>query len=125
MTDPMLEALRAADEAARQACHAYYATLGMTLDPVGPNVLYDQIGTLYGLLCKVEQIAGHLRDNARRLSHDPASLRSADDTDPGLHAAAADSFLDEAADAARDAARRVNAAWSEISPVGMSIVAAS
>lgn len=110
--DPMLAALRAADEHARTACHAAYGSAPTLSD------IYDRAGALHGLLSKVEQLARHLADDAAAIGSHPASLYSTDDTSPADHANAARDHLTTASMAIDVAVTDVNDAWSHLSPIG-------
>lgn len=112
MTDPTLTAMRAADEAARTACHAAYDA------PRTPSSVYDRIGTLHALLSKVEQLAEHLAADARSLAR-TEGLYSTDDTAPADHLDdAVEQLLGAKADIGH-ACARVNEAWSQVSPIGV------
>ena len=87
--------------------------------PGGPNVRYDQIGALRGLLAKTEQIAGHLAADADRLAARPDGLRATDATGPVEHLAAAGAVLRGASRTVAEAKRVTDIAWSHISPVGV------
>lgn len=87
MTDPMLDALNAAAEAVRAANHA-------ASKPEYPSDLYDRVGALADVLRKLEQLTGHLADQAQQLADvPPHGFRSDDAADPVQHARDAAEFL--------------------------------
>lgn len=97
MSDPMLDALNKAAEAVRAANHA-------AAKPEHPADLYDRVGALVDILRKLEQLTGHLADQAHQLADlPPAGFRSDDRGDP----------VEYARDAARDLRRAAagSTAW--------------
>lgn len=71
---------------------------------------------LHDLLCMVEQLARVLGEQVGTMSAE--GLSSTDDIGPGAHLGRASSELAMAAQAIEQAARHVNDAWSDLSPVG-------
>lgn len=87
MSDPMLDALNAAAEAVRAANHA-------ATKPQYPSDLYDRVGALVDILRKLEQLTGHLSDQAHQLAEfPPPGFRADDGGDPVQHARDAADFL--------------------------------
>lgn len=110
--DPTLTAMRAADDAARTACHAAFNA------PRTPSSIYDRAGALCALLSKLDQLAEHLAADARHCAH-ADNLYSTDTATPAEHLAdATEQLLAAKADLER-AGDRVNNAWSHLSPIGV------
>lgn len=113
MAEPTLDAMRAATEHARLACHSAFDA------PSDPGSLYARTGALYDLLTKVECLTEHLRRAAAELAaHPPAGLFSDDAEPPAFHAGDAASSLLYATAAIQTAHRAVNDAWSVLSHLG-------
>lgn len=111
-TDPTLTAMRAADDAARTACHAAFNA------PRTPGSIYDRVGALCALLSKLDQLAEHLAADARHCAQ-ADNLYSTDATTPVEHLAAAiEQLLAAKADIER-AGDRVNTAWSHVGHIGV------
>ena len=112
--DPALAAMRAAAEHARAANHtAPHA-------PRDVAALYTRAGELHDLLCQVGQLARGLAVHveAALVDDPPAGLYSDDDTDPAVHAAAAETHLAAAGSALHGAITSVDRAWSALSHLG-------
>ena len=112
--DPTLAAMRAAAEHVRAANHtAPHA-------PRDVAALYARAGELHALLCQVGQLARGLAVHveAALVEDPPAGLYSDDDTDPAVHAAAAETHLAAAGSALHGAITSVDRAWSALSHLG-------
>jgi hypothetical protein len=106
--EPTLLAMRAAAEAARTANHAAYHA------PRTTSSVYDRVGALHDLLCKVEQLAGVLADDVGKLVED-SRLRSSERDDAATRARRARERLVDATWCVKQATDGVNDAWSDLS----------
>lgn len=112
--EPTLAATTAASAAARTANHAAYQA------PTGdPHNVYDRVGALHELLGRVERMTSQLGEHADRLPHAPGLFSDDGRPDPGIYAERAAARLHSASVLINDATDLVNAAWSELSHLGV------
>ncbi|MCW2905140.1 MAG: hypothetical protein JWO67_7405 [Streptosporangiaceae bacterium] len=112
--EPTLAATRAAAESVRTANHAaYHAPRGDT------GNIYDRTGALVELLGSTEQIARVLGQHADRLKDAPGLFSDDGRPDPDTYAERAAARLHSASVVLDEAASLVNAAWSELSHLGV------